>query len=595
MVVKTMQAIAAYLLSNRPSFKRAFACFAFACVAFACLSLARLPLNMGLSPASAQLTSLSNPEIIERALKEPPTTKRQDSAPLSLPSLDEAPIGADDITFTLSALSIMGGERFSVETLTSLGPPETGAVISLSALYAFADRITTYYRTQGYALSFALVPAQEVTDGQVRIEIIEGRIDELIIRERNLSDLARAHILDAFGRFAAKGLTRTDDLEEFLLSINDYPGISAKGIIRPGKKPSSSALILEIDQRRQTASTGYQNYLSESLGRDVFLADLAWLGQWSGRDTARLSIRQAPDPKTYKSLTFDYSSYIDDTNLEVYMKLAQSETRPEKGALSDINFTSSAYTQEFGLRLPLWQRRGSSLFVGGAVRVTNSQSRNDGVPSTTDYVRNVTGYADYEAALGDGASHALRVEFEQGANFFGARAKSREGANLHHSILRLSERYRQPLRFLSVGQVDATFRAMAQITLSDDALFANSECSFGGRGFGIGLDAGTLSGEDCLLASAQLNWQRPLVGFGPLPPSLFTLLGRLDIGTVRQKGVLVAGEERQQEAISAAIGGQFIMESGMTVNIEQAKQLKNEDSPEKEGDITTNISVNMPF
>ena len=67
------------------------------------------------------------------------------------------------------------------------------------------------------------------------------------------------------------------------------------------------------------------------------------------------------------------------------------------------------------------------------------------------------------------------------------------------------------------------------------------------------------------------------------------------MGAVRQQGTLVAGEERQQEAISAAIGGQFVMTNGMTVNIEQATQLKNEDSPALEGESKTNIAVNMPF
>ena len=547
------------------------------------------------TPALSQLTSLSNPEIIERALKEPklgPDTPRPN---LILPNRNEAPEGAPEIRFVLKALSIKGGETFSVETLAGLEPPETGTMISLSDLYAFSDRITQYYREQGYALSFALVPAQEITDGVVRIEILEGRIDELIIREENLSDLVRGHILDAFGRFAAKGLTRTEDLEEFLLSLNNYPGITAKGVIRPGSQPESSALVLEVEQRRQTASLGYQNYLSESLGRDVFLSDIAWLGQWTGRDEARLSVRQAPDPKTYNSVSFDYSSYIDHTDLEAYIRLSHSETKPEKGALADLDFTSSAYSQEIGLRAPLWQTRKSSLFAGAAVRVNNSQSRNGATPSSTDQVRSVTGYADYELDLADGASHLLRFEIERGAKFFQARADSREGAELEHTILRLSERYRQPLRFLPVGQVDATVRVMGQITMTDKPIFANSECSFGGRGFGIGLDAGTLSGEECLLVSAQLNWQRPLVGFAILPPSLFTLFTRFDAGTVRQKGPLAAGEARQQEAMSAAIGAQFVMTSGMTVNIEQAKQLKNEDTPETEGDIMTNFALNMRF
>ena len=229
------------------------------------------------------------------------------------------------------------------------------------------------------------------------------------------------------------------------------------------------------------------------------------------------------------------------------------------------------------------------------MRITDSQSRNGATPSSTDKVRYVTGYADYEIDFANGASHQIRAEIEQGASFFQARANSREGAKLQHTILRVSDRYRKPLRFLAIGQVDATLRLMAQTTLTDSPVFANAECSFGGRGFGVGMDAGTLSGEHCLLASAQINWQRPLVGFGFLPPSLFTLLARIDAGAVKQQGSLVAGEERQQEALSAAIGGQFVMASGMTINIEQATQLKNEEEPSEEGETSTNISVNMRF
>ena len=547
------------------------------------------------SPALGQLTSLSNPQILERALAEPETTRPAPKPTISLPLQSTVPEGAEDVSFILKALSIKGGESFPVETITSLSPLETGTEITLSDLYHFADIITNHYRNEGYALSFALVPAQDITDGRVRLEIIEGYIDELIIREENLSDIARAHILDAFARFAQKGLTKTHDLEAFLLSINRYPGISAKAVIRPGSQPASSTLVLEIAQRTQSASIGYQNYLSESLGRDVFLSDLAWLGQWTGRDEARIAIRQAPDPKTYKSLSFDYSSYIDDTDVEVYVKYSQSETRPEKGALADLAFTSNAYSHELGLRLPIWQTRQSSLFAGGAVRITNSQSRNGTTPSSTDQLRMVTGYADYEIDLPSGASHLIHAEIEQGAKFYQAKADSREGANLHHTILRLSERYRQPLQFFETGQLDATLRMMVQATLSDDPLFANAECSFGGRGYGIGMDAGTLSGEHCLLASAQINWQRPLVGFAFLPPSLATLLARLDAGTVKQQGPLVAGERRQQEALSAAIGAQFVMSSGMTVNVEQATQLKNESNPDNEGEASTHISVNMRF
>lgn len=543
----------------------------------------------------AQITGLSNPSILERALEEPKTPRGAPPAPITLQEGSVAPEGAEDIRFTLEALKIRGGTLFNTDQLLGLDMPVTGTRISVADVYQFADTITQLYREEGYALSFALVPTQEIADGMVTIEVIEGHIVELEIKESNLSNLVRKHILNAFARFAAKGITRTVDLEEFLLSVNDYPGISARGIVAPGDETGKASLILEVEQRRDEANFGYQNYLSESLGRDVFSAEYALFGQWSGRDEARIALRQAPDPLTYRSASFDYSSYIDDTNIELYFRASESKTKPEKGSLADLGFTSSATSQQVGMRFPLWRQRKSSLYLGAFVTVNDSLSKNDTATLTNDKVRTANIYADYEIDLPSGGSHLLHFELEAGVETFHARANSREGAHLNHGLLRISERYRQPLLPFEKGQLDATFRLFAQVSLNSKPAFSNAECSFGGRSFGVGMDAGSLSGENCALASLQLNWQRAITGSELVPDSLFTLLGRLDAGTVRQTGTLAAGEERQQEAISAAMGAQFVMDNGLIVNLERATQLKNEDEPAKEGESTTNISVNMRF
>ena len=95
-----------------------------------------------------------------------------------------------------------------------------------------------------------------------------------------------------------------------------------------------------------------------------------------------------------------------------------------------------------------------------------------------------------------------------------------------------------------------------------------------------------MAGEHCFVGSLQLSWQRALTNISFLPDSVFTLFGRFDAGSAKQGGALTAGEKRQQEAMSAAIGAQFVLDSGMTVNLEQATQLKNEPEPLKEEGIT---------
>ena len=64
--------------------------------------------------ATAQLTSLSNPEILERALQEPELAPDTPRPNLILPNRNEAPDGAQEMRFILSALSIKGVRLFQL-------------------------------------------------------------------------------------------------------------------------------------------------------------------------------------------------------------------------------------------------------------------------------------------------------------------------------------------------------------------------------------------------------------------------------------------------------------------------------------------------
>ena len=56
-----------------------------------------------------------------------------------------------------------------------------GAVMSLAEIKAEAQRITKLYRSRGFVVSWAYVPAQEVKDGVVEIAVSEGRVEKILV------------------------------------------------------------------------------------------------------------------------------------------------------------------------------------------------------------------------------------------------------------------------------------------------------------------------------------------------------------------------------------------------------------------------------
>ncbi|MDH5299399.1 MAG: hypothetical protein OEV91_10310 [Desulfobulbaceae bacterium] len=91
------------------------------------------------------------------------------------------PDKAEAIRFVLSAIEVEGATVYSREQLLPLWQEYLGKEISLLQVYQIADAITAKYRNAGYILTQSIVPPQKIENGIVRIKVIEGFVNEVII------------------------------------------------------------------------------------------------------------------------------------------------------------------------------------------------------------------------------------------------------------------------------------------------------------------------------------------------------------------------------------------------------------------------------
>jgi hemolysin activation/secretion protein len=99
---------------------------------------------------------------------------------IRLPSTG-APAGADKIMLVVRRVEIVGSTVYRPEDLAALYQDMLGQRITLQAVYELAQRITTKYGADGYVLSRAIVPPQELSPhgAVVRIRVVEGYIDKV--------------------------------------------------------------------------------------------------------------------------------------------------------------------------------------------------------------------------------------------------------------------------------------------------------------------------------------------------------------------------------------------------------------------------------
>ena len=201
-----------------------------------------------------------------RDLQQTPVLTTPQGAPLQ--PTDSAPgvSSASDAKVFVKSITITGNRELPAATLEGLVSNLIGTEQTLSQLDAATQRITAYYRAQGFAVARAYLPAQDIKDGALTIGIIEGRIANYKINNKSLlsDEAANAY----FDQIKDGDVIRSAQIDRGLLLLQDTPGVAAsRATLQPGASVGTSELLIEIDPARTfNGNLAIDNYGSRYTG-----------------------------------------------------------------------------------------------------------------------------------------------------------------------------------------------------------------------------------------------------------------------------------------------------------------------------------------
>lgn len=123
-----------------------------------------------------------DPNRLDQRFERPAVPQSKPEIEMPAPEKAPPPRDAERITLTLSEIRIDGNSVYDSDSLSALWRDKLGKPITLADLYAIRDAITARYRNDGYVLSQAVVPAQRIRDGVVRLQVVEGYVDEVVVQ-----------------------------------------------------------------------------------------------------------------------------------------------------------------------------------------------------------------------------------------------------------------------------------------------------------------------------------------------------------------------------------------------------------------------------
>lgn len=422
--------------------------------------------------------------------------------------------------------------------LQALLAPAVGRALTLGELRTAIDAISSAYRDAGYFLARAVLPPQDVTEGQVRVRVLEGRLaaQDGVRVQREASDSA-PRMDAALARAIASAPLKPgqplhlDALERGLQLLHDTPGVGAGGNLEPGDAPGETRLVIDmVDQPLLRGLVSADNFGSRYTQSNRLSAALVADNPSGFGDQAALQLVASPN-RDYRYVSSRYNVLLNASGLR--LEGSASDLRYRVGEeLAALDARGAATTFGLNMRYPVLRSRTMRLMAWAGIE--RKRLSNDALATNLANKRVVLGTAGLtlERASGAGTSvladvsaatghldlsgntlSLLQDQSRQGPHTQGQFAKLMGSAQVAHAIT--------PTLNL-VGQLQGQW--------AQDNLDSAEKFILGGPAGVRAYAAGEASGDSGLRAGAELRWaawQMPSVG--PLYLSAFA-----DWGYIRQ-------------------------------------------------------------
>jgi len=191
--------------------------------------------------------------------------------PLEAPAPLRPPAG---LSVTVRAFRFAGNKLLDADTLAAATAPFLNRTLDFAQLQAAAAAVAARYRQAGWIVR-SYLPAQEIRDGIVTLQIVEARFGHARAEgEPQRLPAARALAYVNAQQRAGQALSAAA-LERAVLLVDDLPGITATGALEAGHSDGETDLVLKLaDEALLTGDVTLDNTGSRSTGAARAVASL---------------------------------------------------------------------------------------------------------------------------------------------------------------------------------------------------------------------------------------------------------------------------------------------------------------------------------
>ncbi|WP_455199973.1 ShlB/FhaC/HecB family hemolysin secretion/activation protein [Kaarinaea lacus] len=310
----------------------------------------------------------------------PDIFKQQPFKPHEQPKLDLPPVEPAEpndkqisrvLEFKLENVTFSGNTVFSNDQLQALVQPYIGKTIDTLDIQQIKNLITKHYIDNGYLNSGAVIPDQDIQDGILEINIIEGDLTTVNVsnkgrlRDQYISDRIRLDPHKPFNLYV---------LQERLYLLQQDPRIKRiNADLEPGDKKGESKLNIEItEERPYSFLVQVDNHRPPSIGEFQGTLRFQHLNITGFGDKIDLTYNHTEGlNKGY--INYQWPLTADDKILYAAYELSDSKVVTDEIKNLGVDLENESNTATIGFTMPFYQ--ASTETLNGSLQLDKRYSK----------------------------------------------------------------------------------------------------------------------------------------------------------------------------------------------------------------------------
>lgn len=400
-------------------------------------------------------------------------------------------------------IRVVGSRVFSPEELARVTAPYVNREVSAEDLEALRVALTLLYVNRGYINSGAILPDQNVADGVVTFQIVEGALSDVVVEGNRW--FRAAYLQKRFALGAGRPLNINTLQERLQLLLEDPRIRRLNAELRPGVNPGESVLNVRVEERLPfKILLDVDNYQPPAVGAERGIVTLEHQNLTGNGDilTLRYGKSEGVDPL----LDFRYALPFTAWDTTLALQYRRNTFAIVEEAFRELEITSESEIYTISVRQPVYRTLAHEVAVELVGERLSAETELLGEPfSLSPGARNGESVVTALRAIADSVYRtqnqvvAVRSRFSVGVDALGATINP-PGRGPDGRFFSWLGQF-QYVRRLPWQDIQVILRTDLQ--LADDSLLSLEQIAIGGRYSVRGYRENTLLRDNAVLASLE--------------------------------------------------------------------------------------------